>query len=67
MLPNTMDASKTNNPLEVMDRAHTIFTLRLPQYLVSAFIGTSPNFMRATTVLLDIGSKFSIICRLALP
>lgn len=35
--------------------------------MVSASIGTSPSFMRATTAKLVTGSRYNITCRLALP
>lgn len=60
-----MDSSTTNSPLEVVDRVHKISTLRMPHYMVMAFIGTSPRSMRATKIILDTESKYNITCRSA--
>lgn len=62
-----MNTYTTNNPLEVLDRAHSIYTLKLLYNIVSTSVETSPSIMRATTAILDAVSGYNIILRSAFP
>lgn len=53
----------TKTFMEVVGAVHTIYTVRLPRYKVSASIGTYASSMRATNVILDNGSGCIIIRR----
>lgn len=59
MLPNGMNSSATSNFLEVTDRVHFIYTLRLPPYMLSISIGTSSSFMLTTTVISDTDAEYN--------
>lgn len=50
-LPNIMDLSITNNPLDIVDQVHTTYTLRLPYYMVSASIEIFSRSMQVKMVL----------------
>lgn len=66
-LPNQMDLYTTSNPLMVVNRIYTFYTVRLSHYMVTASIRTALSSMRVTTVILDTGSRYSIIRRSASP
>lgn len=67
MLPNSMDSSTTNKPLEVMDRDHKIYTLRLSNYMVWESVGTSPSSLRTTKATLNNVSGYNIFGLSILP
>lgn len=56
LLPHTMNSSTTSNCLKVVNRVHTIYSLRLPHYTVLASLGISLRSMRNITVILDTSS-----------
>lgn len=62
MLPSSIDAFTANNPLKVVNRVHTIYTLRLPHYKVSISIGICLSFLRFAMAKLDAGSRYNIVC-----
>lgn len=61
MLLGSINASTTNNALEVMDKIETNYTLNLSQYMMSAPNETFPSFMQATTIILVASSGYDII------
>lgn len=63
MLSITVKSSRPNNLLPVVYQVRTIYTPRLPHYMVSASIGAFPTSMRAKTIMLDGGSGCIIVFR----
>lgn len=60
VLTSNMNSSSPNSQIEIADRAHTIYSLTLPEYKVSVSIETSPTFTRDTTVISKNGSGYNI-------
>lgn len=58
---------RAGNLFEVMSRIQTIYRLKLPHSMMSTSVQTSPSSMRDTTVILETGSGYDIICVPPLP
>lgn len=65
VLPIAVKTSLPNELLEFVDQAHYSYTLRLPHYMLSTFIETSTNSVRATKVIQDPGREYNKVHRTA--